>query len=64
MADNKIEGEGSYTAAREYDDKATAFAEDEAKVKAAAEKAKKAVESSEAAELEKAEAIGKAKARK
>ena len=63
MAKNKIEGEGNYTAAREYDEKATAYAKDTAKVDAAAKKAKQAVESGEGAELEKAEEIGKSKAR-
>lgn len=63
MANDKIEGEGNYTAAREYDEKASEHAKDSAKVAAAAQRAKQALDSDEAAELEKAETAGKDKAR-
>jgi hypothetical protein len=61
--ENANQGEGNYEAAREYDEKATAFAKDKGKVQEAAQAAKTAVESGEGAELNAAEQEGKAKAR-
>jgi hypothetical protein len=58
-----LQGEGNYEAAREYDEKATAFANAPGKVKAAAQKAKEALDSPEAAELEKAEQEGRSRGR-
>ena len=59
--DTKIEGEGSYSAAKVYDDATRDFIA-KGKVSAAAAEAKRAVESSEGAELAQAEAEGKAHA--
>jgi hypothetical protein len=56
---SKIEGEGSYTAAKAYDDATHDFVA-KGKVTAAAAEAKRAVDSSEGAELARAEAQGKA----
>jgi hypothetical protein len=53
------EGEGNKTAAREYNEAQTAFAQS-GKVKPAADAAKKALDGSEKADLKKAEEIGKA----
>ncbi len=53
------EGEGNKTAAREYNQAQTAFAQS-GKVKPAAEAAKNAVNGSEKNDLKKAEEIGKA----
>ncbi len=61
--ENSPLGEGNYDAAREYDEKATAFAKDKAKVQDAAQAAKVAIESNEGAQLNAAEQEGKAKAR-
>ncbi len=63
MTDRKMQGEGNYEAAREYDRETTAHAQDHDKVKAAARKARAALDSPEAADLKAAEAEGKAKAR-
>jgi hypothetical protein len=52
------EGEGSQTGAREYNEATRAFVES-GKVKAAAEKAEKAIDGPEAADLKRAEAEGK-----
>src|SRR5690349_10061272 len=41
MTDRKMQGEGNYDAAREYDQATTAHAKDKARVKAEAEAAKK-----------------------
>jgi hypothetical protein len=59
--DSKLEGEGSYSAAKVYDDATRDFIA-KGKVPAAAAKAKQAVESSEGPELVRAEAKGKAHA--
>lgn len=58
-ADTKIEGEGSYSAAKAYDDATRDFIA-KGKVPAAAAEAKRAVDSSEEPELARAEAKGKA----
>jgi hypothetical protein len=66
MAANRNEGEGNRTAAREYNKATTAFAKS-GKVSQAASAAKKSLGSAqEAAEMERAEAIGRrpAKGRK
>ncbi len=60
----KVQGEGDYDAACEYDAKVTEHARDKSKVKAEAEAAKKAVEGAERGELEKAEEKGRSRARK
>jgi len=54
-----IEGEGSYSGTRDYDERTAKFIE-KGKVEKAAQEAKRAMESDEAAELRKAEAQGKA----
>ena len=54
-----IEGEGSYSGTRDYDERTAKFIE-EGKVDKAAQEAKRAMESDEAAELKKADAQGKA----
>lgn len=59
---SKNEGEGSRSAAREYNEKAREFAENE-EVDAKAQEAQAAVESDEAEELAQAEKEGKSKAR-
>lgn len=59
MATQRNEGEGNKTAAREYNQAATAFAHS-GKVKPAAEAAKRSLESDERNDLKKAEEIGKA----
>jgi hypothetical protein len=59
-----LQGEGNYDAAREYNEKAAAFAQQPEKVKAAADQAKDALESSEKNALEAAEAAGKSRAKK
>jgi hypothetical protein len=51
-------GEGNYRASREYNEGAHATAQDQAKVKRAAEDAERALDGDEAAELERAEAEG------
>ena len=53
MADNKIQGEGNYDAARRYDKEQQAFAKS-GKVDKAAHEAEAALEGPEAAELERA----------
>ncbi len=53
------EGEGSRTAARGYDEKATEWARHREQVDAAAEAAEEAIDSSEATTLRKAEVRGK-----
>jgi hypothetical protein len=55
----KVEGEGSYTAARSYDANVRAFAA-KGNVERAARGARQAVEGGQAAELRRAERIGKA----
>jgi hypothetical protein len=62
MADQKNEGEGNKTAAKEYNDAQHRFAES-GKVKPAAEDAVRAVEGTEKADLENAERIGKSHAK-
>lgn len=51
-------GEGNYRASREYNESAHATAQDQEKVKRAAEDAERALDGDEAAELERAEAEG------
>ncbi|WP_149535304.1 hypothetical protein [Siccirubricoccus phaeus] len=58
MAETKNEGEGSRTAAKQYNDATKAFTES-GKVKPAAEAAKQAVSGPEAEALQRAEAEGK-----
>ncbi len=62
MTDQKNEGEGSRTAARQYNEAQQRFAQS-GKVKAAAEDAAHAVDSSERPALQEAERIGKAHAK-
>ncbi|CAN5869256.1 hypothetical protein BH11PSE3_BH11PSE3_08370 [soil metagenome] len=57
--DSKIEGEGSYTGTKAYNDSTSEFIK-KGKVDAAAQEAKRAVDSKEGAELKAAEAKGKA----
>jgi hypothetical protein len=64
MTNDKLQGEGNYDAAREYDEKATEFAKDQKKVSDAAQKAKKALDGLERTELEAAETKGKSPARR
>lgn len=73
MADNKVkdqgvrqgvQGEGNYDAAREYDEGVSAHAADKERVKKEAEAARKALESGEGPELEKAEQEGKSHAKR
>lgn len=59
----KVQGEGDYRAAREYDAKVAAHAADSGKVKAEGKAARDALEGSEREALEKAEAEGRARAR-
>ena len=56
------EGEGNRTAAREYNDSAHRFVQS-GRVQESSEQAKRAVEGGEKAELERAEKVGKSKAR-
>ena len=56
---SRIEGEGSYSGTKAYDEATEKFIKD-GKVDKAAQEAKRAVDSPDAAELEKAEAKGKA----
>jgi hypothetical protein len=60
---SRIEGEGSYSGTRAYNE-ATAKFIDKGKVDKAAQDAKRAMTSSEAAELAQAEEKGKAKAKR
>jgi hypothetical protein len=62
MASQKNEGEGSRTAAREYNEATKRFV-DSGRVPESGKRAKEAVEGSEKAELEQAERIGKSKMR-
>ena len=55
---NRNEGEGNKTAAKEYNADQQKFVKDPQKVKQAAEEAKRAVNSDQKAELEKAEKEG------
>jgi hypothetical protein len=57
--DSKIEGEGSYSGTRAYNDATAKFLK-KGKVDEAAQEAKRALDSKEAAELKAAEAKGKA----
>ena len=57
-------GEGNYKASREYDEAQSAFAKDKDRVTKAAKDAEAALDSAEAAELEKAEAEGRSHAKK
>ncbi len=54
-----VEGEGSYSGTRDYNERTAKFI-DKGKVDKAAQEAKRALESDEAAELKKAEAQGRA----
>jgi hypothetical protein len=54
-----VEGEGSYSGTREYNERTAKFIK-EGKVDKAAKEAERAMDSDEAAELKKAEAQGKA----
>jgi hypothetical protein len=64
MTDRKLQGEGNYDAARQYDAETTAHAQDKAKVKAEAEAAKQALDGPEGADLKAAEAEGKRHAKR
>jgi hypothetical protein len=57
--DDKIEGEGSYSGTRAYNESTARFLK-KGKVDAAAQAAKRALDSKEGAELKVAEATGKA----
>ncbi|UYN94336.1 MAG: hypothetical protein KIT25_20220 [Enhydrobacter sp.] len=57
-----VEGEGSYSATRDYNTRTEKFLE-KGKVDKAAREAERAIDSPEAAELAKAEEKGKAKAK-
>lgn len=61
--ETRNEGEGSRTAARQYDEKTRKFVET-ADVEAQAEKAKEALDSDQAAELKQAEEQGTSPAKK
>jgi hypothetical protein len=63
MTNDKMQGEGNYDAAREYDEQATSFARDKAKVSKAAQAAKQALDSPEAIDLAAAERAGKRRSR-
>jgi hypothetical protein len=63
MANEKIQGEGNYDAARDYDEKATKFAKDHKKVNETAQQAKDALDGPEKTELDAAEHEGKNHAR-
>ena len=63
MAEKKIEGEGNYTAARDYDRDAKAFAES-GKVEQAARDASRALDTKDAKALKEAERIGKSHSRR
>jgi len=54
-----VEGEGSYSGTRDYDERTAKFIE-KGKVDKAAQEARRAMDPDEAAELKKAEAQGKA----
>jgi hypothetical protein len=55
----KVEGEGSYTAARSYDKNVRSFAAQGNDVQRFADDARRALEGSEGAELRQAERVGK-----
>ncbi len=59
----EIQGEGNYDAAREYDEGATEHARDQQQVTEEADAARDALDGDEAAELERAEAEGRSRAR-
>jgi hypothetical protein len=56
---NAVEGEGSYSGTRDYNERTAKFIE-KGKVDKAAKEAERAMESDEAADLKRAEAQGKA----
>jgi hypothetical protein len=58
-AKSRVEGEGSYSGTRDYNERTPRFI-DKGKVDKAAKEAERAMDSDEAAELERAEAQGKA----
>ena len=60
----KVQGEGDYRAAREYDEKVTAHAKDKAKVKSEAEAARAAVDGPEGEALKNAEDVGRSRAKR
>jgi hypothetical protein len=60
---SKVQGEGNYDAARDYDRETSAHAKDEAAVRKQAEAAKKALDGAERADLEAAENVGASHAR-
>lgn len=60
---NKVQGEGNYDAAREYDEGVTNHARNPQQVNKEAEAARDALDSDEAADLERAEAEGRSHAR-
>ena len=62
-SETKNEGEGSRTAARQYDEKTREFV-DQADVEAHAQDAKEALNSDQAEELNQAEQVGKSHAKK
>lgn len=64
MDETKWKGEGNYKASRDYNEAATAHAQDRDKVKAEAQTAKKAVDGAEGGDLKAAEAEGKSHAKK
>lgn len=61
--DRKDMGEGNYKASRDYDEAQSAFAKDKDRVEKAAKDAEAALDSDEAAELEKAEDEGRSHAK-
>jgi prefoldin subunit 5 len=61
--DDKMQGEGNYDAARDYDEAVTRHAKDKAKVEAEAKDAEKALDGPEREALEAAEAEGKSRAK-
>ena len=61
-SDQRIEGEGNYTAAREYDQAQERFAKS-GKVEQSAKEARDALEGAEGNDLRRAEKVGKAHAK-
>lgn len=60
---DKLQGEGNYDAALEYDRATTAHAKDKERVKAESEAARKALDGPEGADLKAAEKEGKSHAK-
>jgi streptomycin 6-kinase len=63
MTKDKMQGEGDYDAARNYNKETTEFAKDQERVEKSAEIAKEALEGPEKEELEAAVKVGKDHAR-